>query len=137
MFAGYQQQDSQEFLTFLLDGLHEGLNEVKVRPQIPDQENDRLPDHEAAKIAWENHKRLHRSIIVELFQVVWFVSDGMWMQKKTTYVDFPVNDLDLGEFMIGPRHRSRYNLYGVSTSAAFVLYYSSIELKAPQFKPHF
>ena len=28
MFAGYQQQDSQEFLTFLLDGLHEGLNEV-------------------------------------------------------------------------------------------------------------
>ena len=28
MFAGYEQQDSQEFLTFLLDGLHEGLNEV-------------------------------------------------------------------------------------------------------------
>ena len=28
MFAGYQQQDSQEFLTFLLDGLHEGLNKV-------------------------------------------------------------------------------------------------------------
>lgn len=30
MFAGYQQQDSQEFLTFLLDGLHEGLNEVSL-----------------------------------------------------------------------------------------------------------
>ena len=29
MFAGSDQQDSQEFLTFLLDGLHEGLNRVK------------------------------------------------------------------------------------------------------------
>ena len=28
MFGGYEQQDSQEFLTFLLDGLHEGLNKV-------------------------------------------------------------------------------------------------------------
>ena len=24
-FSGYQQQDSQELLTFLLDGLHEGM----------------------------------------------------------------------------------------------------------------
>ena len=28
MFSGYDQQDSQEFLTFLMDGLHEGLNKV-------------------------------------------------------------------------------------------------------------
>lgn len=28
VFQGYEQQDSQEFLTFLLDGLHEGLNKV-------------------------------------------------------------------------------------------------------------
>ncbi|KAK7113963.1 ubiquitin carboxyl-terminal hydrolase 8-like isoform X2 [Littorina saxatilis] len=258
MFAGYQQQDSQEFLTFLLDGLHEGLNEVKVRPQIPDQENDKLPDQQAAHLAWENHKRLHRSIIVELFQGqlkstltcrtckktsvtfqafmyislpipssskcslrdcfraflqpemmtgsckwkcpkcrverdaekkidIWklphilliglnrFVSDGMWMQKKTTMVDFPVNDLDLEEFTLGPKDRARYSLYGLSnhygtmegghytafcrnpcnskwhkfddhevyemsksdvkTSAAFVLYYTSIPLNAPLFKP--
>lgn len=25
-FSGYSQEDSQEFLTFLLDGLHEGVN---------------------------------------------------------------------------------------------------------------
>ena len=30
MFGGYEQQDSQEFLTFLLDGLHEGLNKVLI-----------------------------------------------------------------------------------------------------------
>ncbi|XP_067653000.1 ubiquitin carboxyl-terminal hydrolase 8-like [Haliotis asinina] len=258
MFAGYQQQDSQEFLTFLLDGLHEGLNEVKVRPKIPEQENDRLPDNQAAELAWRDHKRLHKSIIVELFQGqlkstlqckhcskksvtfqafmflslpipqqsrctlrdciykflspemmtgsckwkcpkcrverdavkkidIWklppilliglnrFVSDGMWTQKSTSYVDFPVVDLDMREHVGDPKSTTRYNLYGISnhygtmegghytaycrnpctkkwykfddhevyemsrsdvkTSAAFVLYYTSIELTAPIFSP--
>ena len=27
-FAGFSQQDAQELLTFLLDGLHEDLNEI-------------------------------------------------------------------------------------------------------------
>merc|ERR1712159_704093 len=31
-FAGYQQQDSQELLAFLLDGLHEDLNRVLDKP---------------------------------------------------------------------------------------------------------
>jgi ubiquitin carboxyl-terminal hydrolase 4/11/15 len=31
-FSGYQQQDSQELLTFLLDGLHEDLNRIKQKP---------------------------------------------------------------------------------------------------------
>lgn len=30
-FAGTTQQDSHDFLTFLMDGLHEGLNRVSVR----------------------------------------------------------------------------------------------------------
>ena len=33
-FAGYQQQDSQELLAFLLDGLHEDLNRVKKKHYI-------------------------------------------------------------------------------------------------------
>ena len=33
-FSGYQQQDSQELLTFLLDGLHEDLNRIKKKPYI-------------------------------------------------------------------------------------------------------
>ena len=31
MFAGFDQHDSQEFLTFLLDQLHEGLNKVMLK----------------------------------------------------------------------------------------------------------
>jgi ubiquitin carboxyl-terminal hydrolase 8 len=31
MFSGFSQHDSQEFLSFLLDGLHEDLNRVIVK----------------------------------------------------------------------------------------------------------
>jgi Ubiquitin carboxyl-terminal hydrolase len=33
-FVGYSQQDSQELLAFLLDGLHEDLNRVKSKRYI-------------------------------------------------------------------------------------------------------
>ena len=33
-FSGYQQQDSQELVAFLLDGLHEDLNLVKNKPYV-------------------------------------------------------------------------------------------------------
>jgi ubiquitin carboxyl-terminal hydrolase 4/11/15 len=50
-FLGYQQHDSQELLTFLLDGLHEDLNRIKKKPYIelqdasgrPDKVNDNVP----------------------------------------------------------------------------------------------
>lgn len=43
-FSGYQQQDSQELLTFLLDGLHEDLNRVKKKPYIELKDSDNRPD---------------------------------------------------------------------------------------------
>ncbi|XP_077997082.1 ubiquitin carboxyl-terminal hydrolase 8-like [Glandiceps talaboti] len=67
-FAGYEQQDSQEFLLFLLDGLHEDLNRVKQRKYIEEKDNSHLEDSQAANISWDNHKRLNQSIMVELFQ---------------------------------------------------------------------
>jgi hypothetical protein len=33
-FSGYQQHDSQEFLAFLLDGLHEDINRIQQKPYI-------------------------------------------------------------------------------------------------------
>ncbi|KAL9643966.1 hypothetical protein ABK040_005434 [Willaertia magna] len=33
LFRGYEQQDSQEFLRYLLDGLHEDLNRITVKPK--------------------------------------------------------------------------------------------------------
>lgn len=39
-FAGYEQQDSQEFLFFLLEGLHEELNLRLEKPYIENPDSD-------------------------------------------------------------------------------------------------
>lgn len=43
-FSGYQQQDSQELLAFLLDGLHEDLNRVKKKPYLALRDAEGRPD---------------------------------------------------------------------------------------------
>ena len=43
--------------------------QVKIRPKIPQQDNDNLPDNVNAELSWKHHRMLHESIIVELFQV--------------------------------------------------------------------
>ena len=43
-FSGYQQQDSQELMAFLLDGLHEDLNRIRNKPYIEVKEADNRPD---------------------------------------------------------------------------------------------
>lgn len=34
MFSGYAQHDSQEFFSFLVDGLHEDLNRIEKKPYV-------------------------------------------------------------------------------------------------------
>jgi len=68
IFGNYKQQDAQELLIFLLDGLHEDLNKVKDRRYIEEKDADGRPDQLVADESWENHTRLNRSIIVDLFQ---------------------------------------------------------------------
>lgn len=43
-FSGYQQQDSQELLAFLLDGLHEDLNRIKKKPYVEIQDSNNRSD---------------------------------------------------------------------------------------------
>lgn len=48
-FLGYQQHDSQELLSFLLDGLHEDLNRVKNKVYIELKDADGRPDQVLTK----------------------------------------------------------------------------------------
>ncbi|XP_078369197.1 ubiquitin carboxyl-terminal hydrolase 4-like [Oculina patagonica] len=66
-FSGYQQQDSQELLAFLLDGLHEDLNRVKKKPYVEIKDADGRPDAVVAKESWHNHLQRNNSIIVDTF----------------------------------------------------------------------
>ncbi|XP_073805159.1 ubiquitin carboxyl-terminal hydrolase 15 isoform X2 [Danio rerio] len=66
-FSGYQQQDSQELLAFLLDGLHEDLNRIRKKPYIQLRDADGRPDEVLAQEAWESHIRRNDSIIVDIF----------------------------------------------------------------------
>ncbi|PPD70346.1 hypothetical protein GOBAR_DD32775 [Gossypium barbadense] len=67
-FDGYNQHDSQEFLAFLLDGLHEDLNCVKCKPYIEAKDAEGRPDEEVADEHWLNHLARNASIIVDIFQ---------------------------------------------------------------------
>uniref|UniRef100_H3A3X6 ubiquitinyl hydrolase 1 n=1 Tax=Latimeria chalumnae TaxID=7897 RepID=H3A3X6_LATCH len=66
-FMGYQQHDSQELLSFLLDGLHEDLNRVKKKEYIELKDAEGRPDQEVVTEAWQNHLRRNDSIIVDIF----------------------------------------------------------------------
>jgi ubiquitin carboxyl-terminal hydrolase 4/11/15 len=66
MFKGYHQHDSSELITFLLDGLHEDLNRVVVKPYVESPDSDGRSDFEVAKLSWEGFTQRNRSIIVDL-----------------------------------------------------------------------
>jgi ubiquitin carboxyl-terminal hydrolase 4/11 len=111
-FSGYGQQDSQEFLAFVLDGLHEDLNRVRKKPYV---ERDELvgvhPSEEQLKRlgdrSWEGHKLRNDSIVVDLWQGMYkstvvcpvcdvvsvtfdpFMDLSVPLPIKQTYVPFP------------------------------------------------
>lgn len=64
-FNNYYQHDSQEFCSFLMDGLHEDLNRVHHKPYVKDIEGMGMDDAQAAMDSWKNHLLRHDSIIVD------------------------------------------------------------------------
>uniref|UniRef100_A0A6Q2Y123 Ubiquitin carboxyl-terminal hydrolase 2 n=1 Tax=Esox lucius TaxID=8010 RepID=A0A6Q2Y123_ESOLU len=66
-FVGYNQQDAQEFLRFLLDGLHNEVNRVTVQPRVPPEDIDHLPDSEKGKRMWKKYLERENSKVVDLF----------------------------------------------------------------------
>lgn len=72
-FSGYGQQDSQEFLSFLVDGIHEDLNRIHKKPYVenPDSDDNTHKDPEAIRALGEKFRQNHRarndSVAMDLF----------------------------------------------------------------------
>ena len=59
------EQDPQEFLNFLIDGLHEDLNLVIDKPNV---QEEKIKNYKIkSKIEWLNFKKRNQSVLIELF----------------------------------------------------------------------
>lgn len=81
-FSGYQQQDSQELMAFLLDGLHEDLNRIKEKPYIEQKDADSRPDEVCTNIhvkAWaEFVSEINIYLLVKLNRECFSQCDIFW-----------------------------------------------------------
>ena len=73
LFSGYGQQDSQEFLSFLVDALHEDLNRIQKKPYFenPDSDDAKVMDPayiaELGEVYRSNHSKRNDSVCMDLF----------------------------------------------------------------------
>ncbi|KAL9102414.1 MAG: hypothetical protein Q9163_002435 [Psora crenata] len=100
-FSGYQQQDSQEFLLFLLDGLQEDLNRIHQKPYIekPDSTDEMVNDpaalREMADKCWEIYKKRNDSVITDLFAGMYKSTVVCPVCDKVSIIFDPFNNLTL------------------------------------------
>ena len=89
-FQGFQQQDSQELMSFLMDGLHEDLNRVAVKPVVDAIESDARPDEVVAALSWEAYEKRNRSVIADVFggQLKSHVTCNVCDRESTTFDPF-------------------------------------------------
>ena len=71
-FEGNEQEDSHEFINYLLDMLHEDLNRVKYNPNdknvnINYNNNKTYSDEERSIIEWNNFLKRNQSILIDMF----------------------------------------------------------------------
>ena len=67
MFMGYNQQDSMELCRFMLDGLHEDLNRVQIKPKYKELQGEGDPK-QIAREWWDYHNGRDDSIITDYFR---------------------------------------------------------------------
>ncbi|CAF3442376.1 unnamed protein product [Rotaria sp. Silwood1] len=69
-FTGYSEQDSQEFLRYLLQGLSEDVNRVRQKPVpviVDEKQEERMRERDRAKASWDRCLRYENSPLVDIF----------------------------------------------------------------------
>ncbi|KXS09299.1 cysteine proteinase [Gonapodya prolifera JEL478] len=109
----FQQHDAQEVMAFLLDAIHEDLNERggKLKGQMKEMADydGTTADSIVSREFWDHHKLLNSSIIVENFQ-------GLY-KSSVTCKDCNKTSMKFDPFMYLtvplPEERLRFNIYMV------------------------
>ncbi|CAM9505947.1 unnamed protein product, partial [Ectocarpus sp. 12 AP-2014] len=65
MFAGYQQHDASELMSFLLDGIHEDLNRVHKKPYMETVDSAGRADRVVAEESWRRYLMRNDSVMVD------------------------------------------------------------------------
>ena len=100
-FSGYGQQDSQEFLLFLLDGLQEDLNRIHKKPYIekPDSTDEMVTNPKAllelADTSWNIYKARSDSVVTDLFAGMYKSTVICPVCDKVSIIFDPFNNLTL------------------------------------------
>ncbi|KAI9904958.1 hypothetical protein N3K66_001487 [Trichothecium roseum] len=100
-FQGWGQQDSQEFLGFLLDALQEDLSRIKKKPYIekPDSTDEMINDPEAirkmADEVWDITRKRDDSVIADLFTGMYKSTLKCPVCDKISITFDPFNNLTL------------------------------------------
>ena len=87
MFRGCDQQDAHELLMFLMEYLNQDVNEIRCKVKLPEQNNNNIPEMEAAKHAWDMEQKADRSFIRQTF----------YGQQRST-LRYRIFDMDLRHF---------------------------------------
>ncbi|CAF1085313.1 unnamed protein product [Adineta ricciae] len=69
-FTGYSEQDSQEFLRYLLQGLSEDVNRVRIKPAaitVDEKQEERMREIDRAKASWQRCLKYENSRLVDIF----------------------------------------------------------------------
>ena len=70
-YEGNNQEDAHEFITYLLDMMHEDLNRVINKPNINENEkntkNVNISEEEKSILDWNNFLKRNQSVIIDIF----------------------------------------------------------------------
>ena len=109
-FGGSEQHDSQEFLSFLLDGLHEDLNRILNKPtyevtQAREEELEKLPQQIASEQEWKVYRMRNDSLVVDFFQGQFRNRLECMTCRKASRVQIPPSAVQLTKVSCGHRRR--------------------------------